>query len=77
MSVRDIATSVEAGLPPIAGILLIVAAGGGFRQTLIDTGIGKLIADWIFFRSEFTECWAYRSPRRRRWRRPCIPARGA
>ncbi|RAS67118.1 GntP family gluconate:H+ symporter [Lentzea atacamensis] len=47
MSAKDIAASVEAGLPPIAGILLIVAAGGGFKQTLIDTGIGKLIADWV------------------------------
>ncbi|NUT97985.1 MAG: gluconate transporter, partial [Saccharothrix sp.] len=47
MSVRDVSKSVESGLPPIAGILLIVAAGGGFKQTLIDTGIGKLIADWV------------------------------
>ncbi|MEU0885019.1 gluconate:H+ symporter [Lentzea sp. NPDC005914] len=47
MSAKDVAVSVEAGLPPIAGILLIVAAGGGFKQTLIDTGIGKLIADWV------------------------------
>ncbi|MEU7531020.1 gluconate:H+ symporter [Saccharothrix sp. NPDC042600] len=47
MSVREVAKSVESGLPPIAGILLIVAAGGGFKQTLIDTGIGKLIADWV------------------------------
>ena len=31
---------VESGLPPIAGILLIVAAGGGFKQILVDTGIG-------------------------------------
>jgi GntP family gluconate:H+ symporter len=42
-----IAESLERSLPPIAGILLIVAAGGGFKQTLIDTGIGKLVADWV------------------------------
>jgi GntP family gluconate:H+ symporter len=42
-----IAGSLERSLPPIAGILLIVAAGGGFKQTLIDTGIGKLVADWV------------------------------
>ncbi|MEW2359128.1 gluconate:H+ symporter [Spirillospora sp. NPDC029432] len=42
-----IAKSLEKSLPPIAGILLIVAAGGGFKQTLIDTGIGKLVADWM------------------------------
>ena len=35
-----------ASLPPIAGILLIVAAGGGFKQVLVDTGIGTLLADW-------------------------------
>ena len=33
-------------LPAIAGILLIVAAGGGFKQLLVDSGIGNLIADW-------------------------------
>jgi GntP family gluconate:H+ symporter len=38
--------SVESALPPIAGILLIVAAGGGFKQVLVDTGVGTLLADW-------------------------------
>jgi GntP family gluconate:H+ symporter len=32
-------------LPAIAGILLIVAAGGGFKQLLVDSGISGLIAD--------------------------------
>ena len=41
MDQRGIAGSLEKSLPPIAGILLIVAAGGGFKQTLIDTGIGR------------------------------------
>ncbi|MET7476250.1 gluconate:H+ symporter [Streptomyces sp. NPDC005648] len=36
---------VEQGLAPIAGILLIVGAGGGFKQTLIDTGVGQMILD--------------------------------
>ena len=36
---------VEKGLAPIAGILLIVGAGGGFKQTLIDTGVGQMILD--------------------------------
>ncbi|MET9913076.1 gluconate:H+ symporter [Streptomyces sp. NPDC006476] len=36
---------VEQGLAPIAGILLIVGAGGGFKQTLIDTGVGRMILD--------------------------------
>ena len=45
---RDaISDSVGASLPPIAGILLIVAAGGGFKQILVDTGIAKLLANGI------------------------------
>lgn len=39
--------SVESSLGPIAGIVLIVAAGGAFKQTLVDTGIGKLVATWV------------------------------
>ena len=34
------------GLPAIAGILLIVAAGGGFKQMLVDAGVGSVIGDW-------------------------------
>ncbi|GAA1035253.1 MULTISPECIES: GntT/GntP/DsdX family permease [Amycolatopsis] len=30
-------------LAPIAGIMLIVAAGGGFKQTLVDAGVGDVI----------------------------------
>ncbi|MFG2787614.1 gluconate:H+ symporter [Streptomyces sp. NPDC048419] len=40
-----ISDTVEKGLVPIAGILLIVAAGGGFKQTLIDSGVGQMILD--------------------------------
>ncbi len=42
-----VAKSLESSLPPIAGILLIVAAGGGFKQSLVDTGIGTLVAEWV------------------------------
>ncbi|WP_424210693.1 GntP family permease [Streptomyces sp. BI20] len=43
---RDrIAGTVEKSLAPIAGILLIVGAGGGFKQTLIDVGVGQMIMD--------------------------------
>jgi GntP family gluconate:H+ symporter len=42
----QISASVGGALGPIAGILLIVAAGGGFKQTLIDAGVGNVIADW-------------------------------
>jgi GntP family gluconate:H+ symporter len=43
---RDRISQVTGGsLPAIAGILLIVAAGGGFKQVLVDSGISGLIAD--------------------------------
>jgi gluconate:H+ symporter, GntP family len=47
MGIKQVGSSLEASLGPIAGIILIVAAGGGFKQTLVDTGIGQLVADWI------------------------------
>jgi GntP family gluconate:H+ symporter len=47
MDLRGIAGSLEKSLPPIAGIVLIVAAGGGFKQTLIDTGIGQVISNAV------------------------------
>ncbi|MFG2874863.1 gluconate:H+ symporter [Streptomyces sp. NPDC048337] len=40
-----LSTTVEKSLAPIAGILLIVGAGGGFKQTLIDAGVGQMILD--------------------------------
>jgi GntP family gluconate:H+ symporter len=46
MDRKEISGTVAASLPPIAGILLIVAAGGGFKQVLVDTGIGTMLADW-------------------------------
>jgi GntP family gluconate:H+ symporter len=46
MDRKGVSSSVAGALPPIAGILLIVAAGGGFKQTLIDAGAGKLIGDY-------------------------------
>lgn len=41
----SISDTVEASLPPMAGTLLIIAAGGGFKQTLVDAGVGKLIGE--------------------------------
>ncbi|MEU6443442.1 gluconate:H+ symporter [Streptomyces sp. NPDC047046] len=37
--------TVEKSLMPIAGVLLIVAAGGGFKQVLVDAGVGQMILD--------------------------------
>ncbi len=45
-----LASTTEKSLVPIAGILLIVGAGGGFKQTLIDVGVGRMILD-------FSENW--------------------
>jgi GntP family gluconate:H+ symporter len=41
-----VSASLGGALGPIAGILLIVAAGGGFKQTLVDAGVANVIADW-------------------------------
>ncbi|MCP3817243.1 GntP family permease [Streptomyces sp. A3M-1-3] len=46
-----LSSTVEKSLAPIAGVLLIVGAGGGFKQTLIDVGVGQMIL-------EFSESWA-------------------
>jgi GntP family gluconate:H+ symporter len=44
-SKERISSTVETSLAPIAGVLLIVGAGGGFKQTLIDVGVGGMILD--------------------------------
>jgi GntP family gluconate:H+ symporter len=46
MGREQIVKCLETSLPPVAGIILIVAAGGGFKQVLVDSGIGTLLADW-------------------------------
>jgi len=46
MDKQRLSDTISSALPPIAGILLIVAAGGGFKQVLVDTGIGTRLADW-------------------------------
>jgi len=42
---EKISSTVGGSLPGIAGILLIVAAGGGFKQVLVDAGVGQLVGD--------------------------------
>ena len=46
MTRDQITKCLETALPPVAGIILIVAAGGGFKQVLVDTGIGTKLAEW-------------------------------
>ncbi|MGA5066738.1 gluconate:H+ symporter [Streptomyces exfoliatus] len=45
-SKERLSSTVEKSLAPIAGVLLIVGAGGGFKQTLIDIGVGQMILDF-------------------------------
>lgn len=44
-SMAEVGSSVSASFGPVGGILLIVGAGGGFKQTLVDLGVGKVVAD--------------------------------
>jgi GntP family gluconate:H+ symporter len=41
-----ISSTVAKSLAPIAGIVFIVGAGGGFKQTLVDVGVGSAISSW-------------------------------
>lgn len=41
-----VAGVIEKSLGPIAGIVFIVGAGGGFKQTLIDVGVGDAVSSW-------------------------------
>ncbi|WP_235563950.1 gluconate:H+ symporter [Arthrobacter sp. Soil763] len=43
---NGITTRIGASLGPIAAILLIVGAGGGFKQTLIGAGVGDAVKKW-------------------------------
>lgn len=38
---------VDSSFAPIASILLIVGAGGGFKATLVDSGVGDVIANGL------------------------------
>jgi gluconate:H+ symporter, GntP family len=44
---QQVGDLVGSSFAPIAGILLIVGAGGGFKQTLVDSGVGDVIASGI------------------------------
>src|SRR6478735_7492030 len=41
-----IGSKVGASVGPIAAVILIVGAGGGFKQTLIGAGVGDAVAKW-------------------------------
>ncbi|MEJ5928717.1 gluconate:H+ symporter [Corynebacterium sp. H128] len=46
-NLKEVSDLVGGSFAPIAGILLIVGAGGGFKQTLVDSGVAKVIGAWI------------------------------
>jgi GntP family gluconate:H+ symporter len=45
MNRQQVNDSLGSGLPAVASIMLIVAAGGGFKQELSDSGVAQVIAD--------------------------------
>jgi GntP family gluconate:H+ symporter len=45
MNRQQINDSLASGLPGVASIMLIVSAGGGFKQELSDSGVADVIAD--------------------------------
>jgi GntP family gluconate:H+ symporter len=45
MNRTQVNDSLGSGLPGVASIMLIVAAGGGFKQELSDSGVANVIAD--------------------------------
>jgi gluconate:H+ symporter, GntP family len=47
MSLRAVNEAVGSALPGIAGILLVVGAGGGLKGVLVDSGIGTTIASFV------------------------------
>lgn len=46
-SLAEVSKTVGDSFAPIAGVLLIVGAGGGFKQTLVDSGIADVMASGI------------------------------
>ena len=45
LDARAVGKQLDASLLPVAAILLIIGAGGGFKQMLIATGVGRTIGE--------------------------------
>ena len=45
LDARQVGKQLDASLLPVAAILLIIGAGGGFKQMLIATGVGRTIGE--------------------------------
>lgn len=46
-SMQNLLTITEECFKPIAGILLIIGAGGAFNQMLVDSGLGNNLSLWL------------------------------
>ncbi|MGO1950564.1 MAG: GntP family permease [Mycobacteriaceae bacterium] len=44
---QEVSDQVSGAFGPIAGVILIVGAGGGFKQTLVDTGVADVVGQWV------------------------------
>jgi GntP family gluconate:H+ symporter len=45
-SAQKLLTEIGESVGPVAAVILIVGAGGGFKQTLIGAGVGDSVAKW-------------------------------
>lgn len=45
LDAKQVAHRLDASLTPVAAILLIIGAGGGFKQMLIATGVGRTVGE--------------------------------
>ncbi len=45
LDARQVGRQLDASLLPVAAILLIIGAGGGFKQMLIATGVGRTVGE--------------------------------
>ncbi|VDG76080.1 GntP family gluconate:proton (H+) symporter [Actinobaculum suis] len=46
-SLSEVSDIIGGSFAPIASVLLIVGAGGGFKETLVDSGIADVIGGWL------------------------------
>ncbi|MEY8566390.1 gluconate:H+ symporter [Corynebacterium sp.] len=44
---QEVSDQVGGSFGPIAGVILIVGAGGGFKQTLVNTGVADVVGEWV------------------------------
>lgn len=44
---QEVSDQVGSAFGPIAGVILIVGAGGGFKETLVDTGVADVVGQWV------------------------------